>query len=116
LGWRYEGLREQAKDIQKNDKMKEVVSILRRHLPELQERFGVKTMGLFGSFVHGEERPSSDIDILAEFERERAPTLFEFVRLQRQLSRIVGKKVDLVMKSALKPAIGKRILEETVYL
>ncbi len=107
-------MREQAKDIQKNDKMKEVVSILRRHLPELQERFGVKTMGLFGSFVHGEERPGSDIDILAEF--ERAPTLFEFVRLQRQLSRIVGKKVDLVMKSALKPAIGKRILEETVYL
>jgi len=107
-------LREQAKDIQKNDKMKEVVSILRRHLPELQERFGVRTMGLFGSFVHGKERPSSDIDILAEF--ERAPTLFEFVRLQRQLSGIVGRRVDLVMKSALKPAIGKRILEETVYL
>ena len=107
-------MREQAKDIQKNDKMKEVVSILRRHLPELQERFGVKTMGLFGSFVHGEERPRSDIDILAEF--ERAPTLFEFVRFQRQLSGIVGRRVDLVMKSALKPAIGKRILEETVYL
>jgi len=90
------------------------MSILRQMLSELRKHFGVKRIGAFGSFVHGEEGARSDIDMLAEF--VRVPTLFEFLHLQRHLSRIAGRKVDLVVKSALKPAIGKRILEETIYL
>lgn len=50
--------------------------------------------------------------MLVEF--ERAPTLFQFVRLERHLATILGVKVDLVMKTALKPEIGERILAEVV--
>lgn len=90
-----------------------ILMLLRQHLPELRERYGVKSLGVFGSYVRGEQNRRSDVDLLVEF--EEAPTLFEFVRLQRYLSQITDAKVDLVMKSALKPAIGKRILEEVIY-
>lgn len=91
----------------------QILKRLRQHLPELRERYGVKSLGVFGSYVRGEQNRRSDIDVLVEF--EQAPTLFEFVRLQRRLSQITGVKVDLVMRSALKPAIGERILEEVMY-
>jgi predicted nucleotidyltransferase len=85
---------------------------LRAHLPELRERYGVYTLGVFGSYVRGEQRGSSDLDVLVEF--DRTPTLLEFVDLQYYLGDLLGVKVDLVMKKALKPAIGRYILEEVV--
>lgn len=57
-------------------------------------------------------RRRSDLDVLVEF--EQAPSLFEFVRLEREIAHVLGVKVDLVMKSALKPAIGEHILREIV--
>jgi hypothetical protein len=84
--------------------------ILRAHLPELREHYGVRTLWIFGSYVRGEPYKKSDLDILVEF--EGPPSLFEFVRLERYLSEILKIKVDLVMKSALKPVIGRHILEE----
>ena len=90
----------------------DILKELREHLPELRKRYHVKSLGVFGSYVHGEERRRSDVDVLVEF--ERLPTLFGYVELQEHLGKILGVKVDLVMKSALKPAIGKRILEEVV--
>lgn len=89
-----------------------ILKDLRAHLPELRKRYRVKSLGVFGSYVHGEQRRRSDVDVLVEF--EQVPTLFGYVELQEHLSKILGVKVDLVMKSALKPAIGKRILEEVV--
>ncbi len=85
---------------------------LRRHQAGLRERYAVRSLGLFGSFVRGEATPDSDLDLLVEF--DRPPTLFEFVRLQRDLSELLGVPVDLVMKSALRPAIGQAILAELV--
>jgi predicted nucleotidyltransferase len=80
----------------------------------LRRDYGVRTLGLFGSYVRNQQGPKSDIDILVEFE---APIgLLRFNRLERQLGEILGGKVDLVMKSALKPHIGRRILEEVVPL
>ena len=90
----------------------DILKELREHLPELRKRYHVKSLGVFGSYVHGEERRRSDVDVLVEF--ERLPTLFGYVELQEHLGKILGVKVDLVMKSALKPAIGRRILEEVV--
>jgi len=84
--------------------------ILQTHLPELREHYGVHALWIFGSYVRGEPYRKSDLDILVEF--ERPPSFFEFVRLERHLSEILKIKVDLVMKSALKPAIGRHILEE----
>lgn len=84
--------------------------ILRIHLPELRERYGVRELRLFGSCLRGEHHKRSDLDVLVEF--DRVPSLFEFIRLERHLSELLGRKVDLVMKSALKPTIGRYILEE----
>jgi predicted nucleotidyltransferase len=72
----------------------------------------VRALWVFGSHVRGGQRMRSDLDLLVEF--DDPPTFLEFVRLERQLSQLLGVKVDLVMKSALKPAIGRRILEEIV--
>jgi predicted nucleotidyltransferase len=91
----------------------EILSILRLHLPELRERYGVASLGVFGSYVRGQQRERSDVDVLVEF--ERTPTLFQLVHLQNQLSGLVGAKVDLVLRRTLKPAIGQRILAEVVY-
>jgi predicted nucleotidyltransferase len=69
-------------------------------------------LGVFGSYVRGEATAKSDLDILVEY--DRPPSLFQFVRLQRDLSELLGVPVDLVMKSALRPAIGQVILSEVV--
>lgn len=100
----------------KNYTLDELISILRGHLPEMRERYGVRTLGLFGSYVHGEQGKRSDLDILVEFEDEAKPSLLEFAGLQQELSDLLGVKVDLVEKKGLKPYIGRRILEEVIYV
>ncbi len=87
---------------------------LLEHKSELQKKFKVKEIGIFGSYVRGEQRMASDVDILVEF--EEVPTLLEFVELEDYLSRILGVKVDLVMKRALKPKIRENVLKEVVYV
>jgi len=88
--------------------------ILRAHLPALRERYAITSLGVFGSYVHGEQKKKSDLDLLVEF--ERAPSLFKYVELEDHLSDLVGIKVDLVMKKTLKPHIGRYILAEVVPL
>ncbi len=83
---------------------------LQAMLPELRTEYNVSYIGLFGSYVRGENTPESDLDVLVEF--SRTPTIFRFVHLENHLSDSLGVKVDLVMKSALKPNIGKQILNE----
>jgi len=85
---------------------------LRKHLPDFRERYGLRSLGVFGSYVGGRQGKRSDLDLLAEF--DRAPTLLQFVRLQREIGERLGVKVDLVMRTALKPSIGARILKEVV--
>lgn len=90
----------------------EVRQILREHLPELRARYGVRSLALFGSYVRGEQDVDSDLDVLVDY--EAPPDLFQFVELEDTLSQLLGVKVDLVMKSALRPRIGKRILAESI--
>jgi len=90
--------------------LESILEKLRGFFPELSDQYGVSYLGLFGSFVRGEQKRLSDLDVLVEF--SRTPTLFEFVRLERTLKDILGIKVDLVMKSALKPALGPYILNQ----
>ena len=92
----------------------EVKAILRKHEKELREKYGVKKIGIFGSYSRGEANEGSDLDILVEFEKPIG--LFKFLELEEYLSDLVGVKVDLVSKKALKPHIGKRILEEVVMI
>ena len=92
--------------------LEEVLNSLKLLLPDLKERIGVKGLGVFGSYARGEIKRRSDLDLLVEF--DRVPTMFEFLRLERHIAKMMGVKVDLVMKAALKPDIGKRILAEVV--
>ena len=87
-----------------------ITAKLREEFPALRVRYNVATLELFGSFIRNEQRVNSDLDILITF--SKSPSLFKFIELEDYLSNLLGIKVDLVMKSSLKPNIGKRILSE----
>jgi len=95
------------------DRIKE---ILKKHEKELKEKYGIKEIGIFGSYLRGEAKEESDLDILVEFKPDAKISLLDFVELENYLSDLLGVKVDLVEKSTLKPRIGKCILSEVVYL
>jgi len=80
----------------------------------IMERYNVKSIGIFGSYARGEERTDGDIDILVEFQQPIG--IFAFMDLEEYLTVLIGIKVDLVSKKALKPRIGKHILQEVVYV
>jgi uncharacterized protein len=82
--------------------------------PKLAVQYAVKELGIFGSYVRGEQQPDSDLDILIDF--DEYPSLLEFIGLEQALSDQLGLPVDLVMKSDLKPRLRQRILQEVVYL
>ncbi len=88
----------------------EIRTILGQHLPEIQERYGVASLGLFGSYVRDEACLESDLDILVRF--DRTPGLIRFVELENYLSDLLHVRVDLVMAEALKPNLGRRVLAE----
>ena len=92
----------------------EIIKIIRNKKPEIESRYGVQSLGLFGSYVRGRQRKKSDIDILVTFNRDIG--LFDFLDLREYLESQLQAKVDLVMETALKPAIGKRILSEVEYV
>jgi hypothetical protein len=90
------------------------LSLLRKHEREIRERFGVERIGIFGSFVRGEEKPESDVDVLVEF-RKREETFDHYMDLKFYLEDLFGRKVDLVMKDAIKRRLREPILSEVVY-
>lgn len=97
--------------------MKHVRNVKRRLeelKPSLEEKFKVKSIGIFGSYIRGEEKEESDLDVLVEFEESADLSLLGFIGLENRLSEELGVKVDLVEKGTLKPRIGKRVLEEVV--
>ncbi|ORJ62523.1 nucleotidyltransferase family protein [Geothermobacter hydrogeniphilus] len=96
------------------DKQLDIQKTLSQHLDELKTTYGVERLGLFGSFSRGEQTPSSDIDLLVEFTHPVG--FFQFLRLERELSTLLGRRVDLVTRKALKPHIGQRILAEVKYV
>jgi predicted nucleotidyltransferase len=85
---------------------------LKEQLPHLAAGYGVSSLALFGSYVRGEQRADSDLDVLVTFVRK--PGLFRFIALENELSDLLGVKVDLVLRDALKPHIGKRVLKDAV--
>ena len=79
-------------------------------MPQLKENYQVKSLAVFGSYLHKKENEKNDLDFLVEF--RQTPTLFQFIRLENYLTELLGIKVDLVMKDSLKPSIGERVLRE----
>jgi uncharacterized protein len=94
--------------------LENITSIIKEQKPLLRSRFNVKEIGIFGSFVRGEQEETSDLDLLVELEEPIG--LIKYVALQNYLSDRTGERVDLVLKSALKPRAGERILREVVYV
>jgi predicted nucleotidyltransferase len=94
--------------------LQEIESILKDQKPILKRRFRVLEIGIFGSFVRGEQKDTSDLDLLIDFEEPIG--LIQYVGLQNYLSDKIGEKVDLVTKSGLKPRIGRHILREVIYV
>jgi len=92
--------------------LKQIQLILSKHKEELRRKYNVKEIGVFGSYARGEQKKSSDIDILVEFEESIG--FFKFLEMEEYIGKIVGVKVDLVTKNALKPRIGQHILKEVV--
>lgn len=110
----YNELESNMKEGKLNPTLESLKEKLRALKPFLEAEYGVKEIGIFGSYVRGEESPTSDLDILVDFEKPIG--LLKFVDLKLTLSERLGVEVDLVMKSALKPRIGKRILQEVVHV
>lgn len=84
--------------------------------PILEEKFQVETIGIFGSYVRGEQDKKSDVDVLVEFAKNAHIGLLKYVEIEIFLSEQLGVKVDLVAKGGLKPTLKDRVLSEVVYL
>lgn len=96
------------------NKLEEIKSILRHHREELRHQYRVREIGLFGSFVRGQQNSRSDIDILVEL--EEPVSLLGLVRIENHLCDILGIKVDLVPEKDIRPELKEKILKEVVYL
>ena len=94
--------------------LEDLKSILQSHKEEINNKYGAVEIGVFGSYVKNEQDEVSDVDILVEF--SKAIDLLTFINLKNYLSELLNVNVDLVMKKALKPNIGKRILKEVIYI
>lgn len=90
--------------------LREMKNIISEHKQKLRDVYGVDRIGFFGSYVREKQLEKSDIDILVEFEKPIG--FIKFMRLEKYLSDLLGVKVDLVTRKALKPHVGKRILQE----
>jgi predicted nucleotidyltransferase len=94
----------------KND----IVEMLDTHKKEIKS-FGVKSLGLFGSFVRSQQHRESDVDLLVEFESDQK-TFDHFMALSFFLEDLLKRRVELVTPEALSPYIGPHILEEVEYV
>ena len=92
----------------------QVFSLLSQHQPMLKQ-FGVRRVGLFGSFVRGQQTQQSDVDVLVEFETNQK-TFDNFMQLIVFLEDVFDRKVDLVTPESLSPYIGSKILQEVKYV
>lgn len=91
----------------------EIKTILKKQRQDLQKRFKIKSLAVFGSYSRGEQTGNSDVDIMVEF--DETPGL-EFIDLADALEMALQTKVDLVSRNAIKPKFMKQIEKELVYV
>ena len=92
--------------------LEEIGNLIRAHQEILAQRYGVAVAGIFGSYVRGEARPESDLDLLVEF--LRPVSLLELVGAELYLSEVLGLKVDLVPRRSLRPELREVVLNQAV--
>lgn len=92
--------------------LEEIKQILSKNKPIFKKKFNANSMAIFGSYIRGNYKKNSDIDILVEFYKPIG--FFTFMDLEEYLEKLLGIKVDLVSKKALKPRVGEQILREMI--
>lgn len=97
--------------------IEEIIKLLRANHSHLAAEYGVKRMGLFGSYAKGQPGEASDVDVVVEFER---PIGFKFVELAEHLERLLGRKVDVLTPVGIQririPRVARDITESIVYV
>lgn len=95
--------------------LNEIKKILNNHKNELKEKYNVKKIAVFGSFARGDQRDTSDIDILVELEK---PLGLKFINLAYYLEEILGVKVELVTRNGIiqKPRLWQSVKEDLIYV
>ncbi len=91
----------------------EILNTLKNIKNDINQRFRVKTIGLFGSFVNNRQKNTSDIDFLVEFEEDA--DLFHLIGLSHYLEEIFHTRVDVISKPTLKEDLKQHILQEVIY-
>lgn len=94
--------------------VEKIKKILSENKLELKEKYHVTEIGIFGSYVRGEQKRKSDIDILVDL--KEPVSLLELVGIENHIADILKMKVDLVPKKDIRPELRARILKETVYI
>ncbi len=95
------------------DNRQKILSTLRKAKPELEKKYCVKTLALFGSYSRNEAVPESDIDVMVEFTK---PIGIRFIDLADELEEILLHKVDLVSRKAIKPKYFLHIEPQLIYV
>ena len=96
--------------------LNQIKQILKQQKPYLYEKYGVKEIGIFGSYVRNEQTPQSDLDVLINFEEPIKIGLLGLIGMENYLSDLTGIKVNVAIKKNLKRRIGKHILREVIML
>lgn len=91
----------------------EILQKLRDHKADLQKKYPLKSIALFGSYARGEETPESDIDLLVDF---NGPIGIEYVDLLIDIENLLNQKIDLVSNRAVKPHYRPYIEEDLIYV
>lgn len=89
-----------------------ILQLLSKHLPDLQARYSVRRLALFGSAARDEMRPESDIDVLVEF--DGPPTFDHYFDLRDALEELLGRRVDLVTNQGLKPRARRHVEKDLI--
>ena len=93
---------------------KNLIKKIKMDITNLKKNYGIKKIGVFGSYARGEETRESDVDILVEF--HETPDLFKFFSLEEYLEKLLNKKIDMVRPQGLKAKIKDNVLSEVIYL
>ena|SRR6266511_5601467 len=98
-----------------NMTIEEIISLLRKNRTFLKETFGVTRIGIFGSFVRGEQTSSSDVDMVVEMAKDKK-NIHSFLKLKRFLENETARRIDLGFEHSLKPAIREKIMKQIIYV
>lgn len=92
--------------------LKEIIEAIKKRKKVLQEKYKVKEIGIFGSYVRGEQTEKSDVDILVDF--YELPDIFNLLKLERSLRGTLKCRVDVVRKQAIRKELRDQILSEAI--